>query len=152
MQNERGKDFKILSTVQDVTQLRQQQEALEQTQAIVRAAFNNNDHFGIYIFDLEYKLLEYNQESTRRMKEWYGISLFKGMDIRSCLQPMVLEVLIPVFRKALAGENMHIEYKMPENNSPDTWTEMFVGPLLSVCAWKECFRLLRMSRRLNCTC
>ncbi len=129
IQNERGKDFKILSTVQDVTQLRQQQQALEQSQAIISTAFNNNNHFGIYIFDCEYRLLEYNQESVRRLKQWRGIELQKGMDIRTTLGPATAEAFLPIFSKALAGVNTHMELKTQEDVPGETWSEIFVGPI-----------------------
>ncbi|MBW3545088.1 MAG: PAS domain S-box protein, partial [Bacteroidetes bacterium] len=129
VQNDCGKDFKILSTVQDVTQLRLQQQALEQSQAIISTAFNNNNHFGIYIFDHDYRLLEFNQEGAQRLQQWQGITLQTGMDVRNTLSAAAAEVILPVFEKALAGENTHLEYKVQDVVPQDVWTEIFVGPI-----------------------
>ncbi|EMR02342.1 PAS domain S-box protein [Cesiribacter andamanensis] len=129
IKNEKGKDFKILATVQDVTQLRQQQQALEQSQAIIRAAFDHNHHFGLYIFDTEYKILTYNQEGIRRTRRQHGVDLTKAKDMRSLLNPVAAETFIPAFKKALMGESVRFEYKHADSHHPETWNEIFVGPV-----------------------
>jgi PAS domain S-box-containing protein len=129
IQNDKGKDFKILGTVQDVTQLRQQQLALEQSQAIIRAAFDHNHHFGLYIFDTNYKILNYNQEGIRRTRRQHGVDLTKISDIRNLLNPLSAQTFIPAFKKALAGQNVRFEYKHADHNHPETWNEIFVGPV-----------------------
>ena len=129
LQNDRGKDLKILGSVQDVSLLRQQQDALEQSQAIIRTAFNNNNHFGIYIFDHEFKILEFNQECARKLKQWLGIDLQKGADVRTTLRPVTAETFIPIFRKALAGESVHGEFMLMEGTPHEIWADVFVGPV-----------------------
>ncbi|WP_224999474.1 PAS domain S-box protein [Cesiribacter sp. SM1] len=129
IQNDRGRDFKILGTVQDVTQIRQQQEALEQSQAIIRTAFDHNNHFGIYIFDRHYKLLEFNKVSSTKLKQWLGIDLVKGTDVRNTLRPVTAETFIPIFKKALEGESTHFEHNIQENTPGETWAEIYVGPV-----------------------
>ncbi|AHM61992.1 multi-sensor hybrid histidine kinase [Flammeovirgaceae bacterium 311] len=132
IQNDRGRDFKILGTVQDVTQIHQQQEALEQSQAIIRTAFDHNNHFGIYIFDRDYKLLEFNKVSATIIKQWLGVELEKGADVRKSLRPATAETFIPIFRRALEGESVHLEYKILENTPHELWAEIYVGPVKNI--------------------
>lgn len=126
--DERGNKIKILGTVQDITALRRSQDALEQSEAYIKAAFNNN-RYGIFIIDPGFKLLSFNEESARSVKSWRNIEIKKDVDIRSFFSPTTLEVIEPALLDGLEGQHRLLEYKLMEGSSSEKWIELYISPV-----------------------
>lgn len=127
--DEKGNKVKILGTVQDVTAIRQSQQALEQSEAYIKASFNNS-RYGIFIIDPTFKLIGFNEESARRIKYWRNIELQKGMDVRQDLfLPNTLKALEPLLLDSLKGKQHLLEHKIMEGSSKETWAELFISPV-----------------------
>ena len=129
IQDEQGKNHLILGTVLDVTQLEENQEALEKTEAIIRTAFNYNNNFGICILDKNFKILEFNEETASRVISWRGIELRKGTNFQEVMHPETAARFVPILNKALKGESTVFEYQPRTENGNEVWAEFVIGPV-----------------------
>lgn len=129
IRDEQGNKIKILGTVQDVTAIRQSQEALEQSEAYIKAAFNNT-RYGIFILDPGLKLIGFNEESARRIKSWRHIDLHKGLDVRKDLfLPQTLQIMEPLLQDSLEGRQRLLELNVMEGTTQETWVELYISPV-----------------------
>lgn len=128
IRDEKGNKIKILGTVQDVTTIRQSQQALEYSEAYIKAAFNNDRH-GIYLIDTQFRLIDFNQESSRSLKSWRDIDLEKGMDVRDTFLPHTRQLLEPVLLEGMQGKSRLLELKVMENTPQETWIELYISPV-----------------------
>ena len=128
IRDEKGNRIKILVTVQDVTALKLNQKALAQSEAYFKAAFNDN-RFGICILDPDYKILAFNDETARRIKDWKNTKLEKGLNILDLMQPNTKSALEPAFKRALQGHKSLLEYMLMKGTSNETWTELYISPV-----------------------
>ncbi len=126
--DEKGNKVKILGTVQDVTAIHRSQEALEQSEAYIKAAFNNN-RYGTFIIDADFKLLSFNEESAQRVKAWRNITIEKGTDIRTLFLPATLQTLEPALLDGLSGKQRLLEHRLMEGTRLETWVELYISPV-----------------------
>lgn len=128
IRDEQKNQIKILGTAQDVTAIKLSQEALAQSEAYVKAAFNNN-RFAICILDPDYKVIGYNEESARRIKDWLNINLVNGLTLPDIMKPESRKAFEPAFVRALQGHKSLLEYKFMEGSDHETWSELYVCPV-----------------------
>lgn len=128
IRDEKGNKIKILGTVQDVTTIRQSQQALEYSEAYLKAAFHN-DRYGIYLVDMQFKLIDFNQESSRNLKLWRDIDLRKGMDVRDTFLPQTQQLLEPLLLEGMQGKSRLLDFKVMENTPQETWLELYISPV-----------------------
>lgn len=131
IRDEQKNHLKILGTAQDVTAIKLSQEALAQSEAYVKAAFNNN-RFAICITDPDYKVIGFNEESSRRVNDWLGITLENGLGLLDLMKPETRRSIEPAFIRALQGHKSLLEYKFMEDSPLETWAELYVCPVKDV--------------------
>ncbi|WP_017731244.1 PAS domain S-box protein [Nafulsella turpanensis] len=128
IRDEKGNKIKILGTVQDVSQIQLNRQALALSESYVEAAFNNPRH-SIYILDLDYHLLAFNHEASWRLKLWWKVDLKKGMHIPDVIPPAALAQLKPHLKRAASGESSLLEYKGMNSTDEEYWTEVYFCPV-----------------------
>ena len=128
IRDEQKNQIKILGTVQDVTAIKLSQEALAQSEAYVKAAFNNN-RFAICTLDPDYKVSGFNEECARRIKDWLNVSLENGLNLTDIMRPETIKRMEPAFLRALKGHKSLLEYRFMEDSPLETWAELYICPV-----------------------
>lgn len=128
IRDEKGNKIKILGTVQDVSQIQLNRQALALSESYLDAAFNN-PRYSIYILDLDYRLLAFNQEAASRLKLWWKADLKKGLDAQAVIPPAAFADLNPHFDKAKYGKSSILEYKAITSSAGEYWTEIYFCPI-----------------------
>jgi diguanylate cyclase (GGDEF)-like protein/PAS domain S-box-containing protein len=87
----------------DVTERKQVEEALRQSQANLSALIENTQD-AVWSVDTEYKVVTFNTNFKQQFLLAYGIELKIGMNIVECLSPEIRAVWLEDYNHALAGK------------------------------------------------
>ena len=92
----------------DITQRKQVEEALRESQANLSALIENTGD-AVWSVDTEYKVVTFNANFKQQFLLVYGIELKIGMNIVECLLPEIRAVWVEYYNYALAGKRFCFE-------------------------------------------
>lgn len=92
----------------DITERKQVEEALRESQANLSALIENTQD-AVWSVDPEYKVITFNTNFKQQFLLAYGIELKIGMNIVECLSPKIRDVWVEYYNHALAGKRCCFE-------------------------------------------
>ncbi|HJT25227.1 MAG TPA: PAS domain S-box protein, partial [bacterium] len=124
----------------DIDERRHVQDALQKSEADLRAVFNSSAR-GFILAGRNGKIRDFNQlafESVRRMR---GQELEMGRSLVDYVEPEFVKVFKERFKKILQGETLHLERVVKSPSGTEEWFEFTYNPVwddqgkvIGVCA------------------
>lgn len=110
----------------DVTARHQTQQALQESEANLRAIFDNA-YQSVMLIDRNYHIKSFNRFASAAVSSLYGREMQAGRSILEYIPPEDTQLFIELFQKTLAGVTHIIE--RPTNTNGPEWWELYYNPL-----------------------
>lgn len=112
----------------DVTARHQTQQALQESEANLRAIFDNA-YQSVMLIDRNYQIKTFNRFASAAVSSLYGREMEVGRSILDYIPPEDIPLFKDLFAKTLAGAT-HIIERPTHANGPEWW-ELYYNPLTS---------------------
>jgi diguanylate cyclase (GGDEF)-like protein/PAS domain S-box-containing protein len=112
--------------ITDITERKAMQEALQSSEANLRALFDNTQD-ALLLVDRDYRLLAFNSEAARRIEQVLGITPYIGLDVR---QAFLRDPAVPQdLARGLAGEAFRAERLTTRLDGSRYWVDVSITPV-----------------------
>ncbi len=109
IKNEQGQPEFFVAVFVDITERKQTEARLRESEANLRSLINAR-HESIWSIDKNYCFLIFNEKFAADYKHAYGITIKKGMSATDILSAKLLKFWQPKYEQALAGERLTFEF------------------------------------------
>lgn len=132
-------DFKVranfidglhLAVFSDVTEKTLTAKALRNSEANLRAIFNNTNQQFI-LLDPEYRIVTFNDSAREHMMEYAGLQIKEGANIFGYGKPGDQDATTLIFEKVKKGETVFVELNPGYTNHPEQWIEVVYIPVFN---------------------
>jgi len=117
-----------LSLTNDITKKLKAEESLKKSQANLQTILNTTDT-AYALFDLDLKMLSFNQKAIEFVKEQYDHGPEKGDQITDYFPPEKLPQFTDYIRDVLNGSNINFEIDYQATNYPTLWYYVRLFPI-----------------------
>jgi PAS domain S-box-containing protein len=126
---EKGKRLKIVGTVKDITQRKEAEEKLLETEAHLHTIFNNTET-GYILINEDLDVVAFNQQASRSFLTFHGQVLSGGKAFLSYFPPTELEHACRSLQRASTGQDIEYEISRPSSTG-DRWFMIKMHRILS---------------------
>ena len=132
-------DFKVranfiqglhLAIFSDVTEKTLTAKALRNSEANLRAIFNNTNQQFI-LLDTESRIVTFNESAKESTFQNMGMEMREGTSIFDYGKPGDKELMGPIYEKVKKGETVFFETNPSHTNKPDHWLEVVFIPVFN---------------------
>jgi diguanylate cyclase (GGDEF)-like protein/PAS domain S-box-containing protein len=113
--------------ITDITERKAVQEALQSSEANLRALFDNTQD-ALLLVDRDYRLLAFNREAEQRIVRVLGVTPHVGLDLRLAVaerDPSMLQDLA----RGMAGETLQVERLTTRLDGSQYWVDVSITPV-----------------------
>jgi len=115
-------------SILDITERRKAEKDLKESEANLRAIFENSPESFILI-DTDHKIRSFNKTAYQRERQVIGKDMKIGDSFYEYLTPQEKKDFTPNFQRALAGEQVIIEREIKSKDGRSFWFEFHYSPV-----------------------
>ena len=129
-QRDKNKNFiRSLAVITDITERKQIEKALQQSETNLRAIFENTAT-GFLLLDTEFNIISSNECAKAILKVALGSKCENENNLFKMLPPERKQPFLDNNRKVLQGETIHYQVPYPQNDGSDVWFEVNSKPVI----------------------
>ncbi len=118
----------ICMTSLNIDDRKKSEEALQKSEADLRAIFNSS-HQMIILVGRNGKIRDFNQNAKRQLKELMGFHLELGRPLVDFVEPEYMKPFQERLKKVLKGESVHLERTVQSKTGQEVWFEFAYNPV-----------------------
>jgi len=132
IKNEYDKSFKVSCVSQDITEKKNIEKKIKESQYYINTLSNSVVEM-FFTIDRDYKIINFNKTTQKYLKEFFNINVYSGMNMLQLVKEYSQKE-VEIFKKdvmtAFNGKEVSVEHKFEFNNNIVKWAEIQYFPVL----------------------